>query len=101
MRMLLMTRGTQGALIVSTLVRRSLAAAGLTVVLTASAGTVPAAYAGGPGQVYVYGNSLSQCRTNLDKSITLYKHNGYTVTGVHGCRKAGDGRRYFGDFVAN
>jgi hypothetical protein len=96
----LMTPGTQGALIVSTLVRKSLAAAGLAAIVAAGAGAVPA-YAGGPGQVYVYGNTLSQCRTNLDKTVTLYKHYGYTVTGVHGCRKAGDGVRYFGDFVAN
>jgi len=27
--------------------------------------------------------------------------NGYQVTGVHGCRKTGDGRRYFGDYVVN
>lgn len=78
--------------------RRLLVTACLTAVLGASA---TPAFAGGPGSVYIYGATLSRCRTNLDQIITLYRHYGYQVTGVHGCRKTGDGRRYFGDFVAN
>lgn len=60
-----------------------------------------AAWAGGDGQVYIYGDTLSQCNANLSSSIKLYRANDYVVTGVHGCRKTGDGKRYFGDFVAN
>jgi hypothetical protein len=87
--------------IVSTLVPRSLAAAGLTAILTATAVTAPAAYAGGGGQIYVYGDTLSECRTNLSATIKLYRANDYTVTGIQACRKTGDGTRYFGDFVAS
>ena len=84
-----------------TLTRKLASAGGLAAVLALSVLAPPAAYAGGDGQVYVYGNTLSACRTNLDKTVTLYRHYGYTVTGIHGCRKTGDNTRYFGDFVAN
>lgn len=82
--------------------RRFLGTAFLSVVLCSGLvlGAAPA-YAGGDGTVYIYGATLSQCRTKLENSITFYRHYGYQVTGVHGCRKTGDGRRYFGDFVAN
>ncbi len=82
--------------------RRFLSTACFIAVVGASAalGATPA-IAGGDGTVYVYGATLSNCRTNLTNSITLYRHYGYQVTGVDGCRKTGDGRRYFGDFVAN
>lgn len=59
------------------------------------------AHAGGPGQVYVYGKTNQECTTNLVWSIKLYRANDYVVTGVQSCRKTGDGRRYFGDFVVN
>lgn len=72
-----------------------------TAVLGAGAIAAPAAQAGGDGQVYVYGGTKSQCTTNLDKTVLLYKHEGYTVTGVHGCRLAGDQVRWFGDFIAS
>jgi len=82
--------------------RRFLCTACFIAVLGVSAalGATPA-FAGGDGTVYIYGATLSKCRTNLDNSISLYRHYGYQVTGIHGCRKTGDGRRYFGDFVAN
>ena len=85
----------------STVIHRGIATAGLATALVASVVTAPAAYAGGPNQVYVYGNTLSQCRTNLDYTVAKYRHYGLTVTGIHGCRKTGDGSRYFGDFVYN
>lgn len=80
-------------------VRSALTAA---VLGAAVAGTLAApAHAGGPGQVYVYGATSSKCTDNLNYQVQLYRHHGYTVTGIHGCRLTGDRSRYFGDFVAN
>ncbi len=85
-----------------TILRRGiLASVTLTVALGANALVLSPAHAGGPGQVYIYGKTYSQCRTNMANSIRLQKANGYTVTGVHDCRKTGDGKQYFGDYVAN
>jgi hypothetical protein len=85
-----------------TILRRSmLACVALTVAVCANALVLSPAHAGGPGQVYIYGNTYNQCATNLSNSIKLQRANGYQVTGVHSCRKTGDGRRYFGDYVVN
>jgi NADPH:quinone reductase-like Zn-dependent oxidoreductase len=80
--------------------RGLLASVGIAVV-TASTLIATPAQAGGDGTVYIYGSTSAVCTANLNKSISLYRQNGYQVTGVHACRKTGDGRRYFGDFVAN
>jgi hypothetical protein len=85
-----------------TILRRlTLTLATLTVAIGANALVLSPAHAGGPGSVYIYGNTYKQCTTNMSNSIKLQRANGYTVTGVHGCRKTGDGRRYFGDYVVN
>jgi hypothetical protein len=73
----------------------------LTIAVCANALGLSPAHAGGPGTVYVYGNTYKQCSANLSGSIKLQRTNGYQVTGVHSCRKTGDGRRYFGDYVVN
>ena len=73
----------------------------LTLAVGANTLVLSPAHAGGPGTVYIYGNTQKQCMTNLTNSIKLQRANGYEVTGVHSCRKTGDGRRYFGDYVVN
>ncbi|WP_027863110.1 hypothetical protein [Marmoricola sp. URHB0036] len=73
----------------------------LAAAIGANAVGLAPAHAGGPGTVYIYGDTYDQCTTNMSNSIKLQRANGYQVTGVHGCRKTGDGRRYFGDYVVN
>jgi hypothetical protein len=85
-----------------TILRRSiLTFVTLIIAVGANALVLSPAHAGGPGSVYIYGNTQKQCATNLSASIKMERDNGYQVTGIHSCRKTGDGSRYFGDYVVN
>jgi hypothetical protein len=85
-----------------TLLRRAfLTSAALAVAVGVNTLALSPAHAGGPGTIDVYGDTLQQCATNLSASIKLQRANGNQVSGVHTCRKTGDGRRYFGDYVVN
>ena len=71
------------------------------VALGAQALTLPQAGAGGPGVVYIYGDTYSQCAARLSGATRAERADGREVTGAHSCRKTGNGQRYFGDYVAN
>lgn len=67
----------------------------------ANALAIAPAHAGGPGTTYVYGDTYSQCTANLNAAIKVLRANGYQVTGIESCRKTGDGKRWFGEYVVN
>ncbi len=77
----------------------ALATAGVTA--TMAIALAAPAHAGGPGSEYVFGPTEGKCNNNLYNTVKLYRANDYEVTGIHACRLAGDGKRWFGDFVAN